>query len=135
MANWCTWWRSMARASAVRMPCGGPSLARPAGTRPRFVPFAIERLPTSRTCWPTPSSGSGKPRWPGGFRAALGVPMLRDGRALGAISVGRSKVGPFSEHEISLLRTFADQAVIAIENVRLFQELNVRNRELTESLE
>src|SRR5262249_29864249 len=70
-----------------------------------------------------------------GFRAGLGVAMLRNGRALGAIVVGRSKAGPYSGHEIDLLRTFAEQAVIAIENARLFQEVNDRNRDLTESLE
>jgi GAF domain-containing protein len=74
-----------------------------------------------------------------GYRSALAVPMCRDGRVIGLISVGRIGAGgvprPFSDREIGLLRTFADQAVIAIENVRLFQELEARNRELTESLE
>jgi GAF domain-containing protein len=65
--------------------------------------------------------------------------MLREGSPIGAIAVGRRGQGggprPFSDREISLLQTFADQAVIAIENVRLFQELEARNRDLTESLE
>jgi GAF domain-containing protein len=69
------------------------------------------------------------------FRAIVAVPMLRDGRPIGGIAVSRSQPGPFSDTEIDLLRTFADQAVIAIENVRLFQELETRNRDLTESLE
>src|SRR5262249_48380580 len=70
-----------------------------------------------------------------GFRGLLGVPMLRDGRAVGAIALGRAGVGAFSDTQIQLLRTFADQAVIAVENVRLFKELESRNRDLTETLE
>jgi PAS domain S-box-containing protein len=70
-----------------------------------------------------------------GFRALLGVPMLREDRAIGAITLGRTRAGEFSDTQIQLLRTFADQAVIAIENVRLFRELETRNRDLTETLE
>ena len=56
------------------------------------------------------------------FRAGLGVPMLRQGQVVGAIVVGRAEVGAFARREVALLQTFADQAVIAIENVRLFNE-------------
>ena len=65
------------------------------------------------------------------FRSCLVVPMLRDGVALGAIAVTRAEPGTFSETHIALLKTFADQAVIAIENVRLFTELQEKNRALT----
>src|SRR5262245_39295145 len=68
-------------------------------------------------------------------RSGLGVPMLLDGRVLGVIAVARQAVRPFSDTQIELMQTFADQAVIAIENVRLFKELQEKNRALTESLE
>src|SRR5262249_34884133 len=66
-----------------------------------------------------------------GYRAALSVPMLRDSGPVGAISVFRQDARRFTEAEIALLRTFADQAVIAIENSRLFEEVQARNRDLT----
>ena len=61
--------------------------------------------------------------------------MLREANPVGAIAVARAAAGPFSVRHIELLKTFAGQAVIAIENVRLFDELQARTRELTESLE
>ncbi|HSB17133.1 MAG TPA: GAF domain-containing protein, partial [Bryobacteraceae bacterium] len=70
-----------------------------------------------------------------GNRTTLGVPLLREGTALGAILIRRMEVRPFSEKQIALLQTFADQAAIAFENVRLFVELQKRNRDLIEALE
>ena len=70
-----------------------------------------------------------------GYRSALFTPMFRDGRPIGLITVGRRDPGPFSEEEMRLMGTFADQAVIAIENVRLFTELEARNRDLTATSE
>jgi two-component system, NtrC family, sensor kinase len=70
-----------------------------------------------------------------GYRTVLGVPLIREGRALGSIIILRTEVRPFEQKHISLLSTFADQAAIAIENVRLFEAEQQRSRELTESLQ
>jgi len=68
-------------------------------------------------------------------RATLHVPLIREGEGIGQINLGRDAAEPYSPHEIALLETFANQAVIAIENARLFEELEQRNRDLSESLE
>jgi two-component system, NtrC family, sensor kinase len=68
------------------------------------------------------------------FRSILAVPMLRDGLPIGTINAHKAQPGPFTDKQVALLETFADQAVIAIENVRLFTELQTRTQELTRSV-
>jgi GAF domain-containing protein len=71
----------------------------------------------------------------GGFRTSLSVPLLRDGMTIGVLTLTRTEVRPFTDKQIELLATFADQAVIAIENARLFEEVQARTRELAKTVE
>src|SRR5215813_10433672 len=88
-------------------------------------------LPTS---WRTPSTKTSTGQRLGGYRTVLAVPMLREEVLIGVISIGRREVQPLTDKQVELVTTFADQAVIAIENVRLLQELQQRTQELVRSV-
>src|SRR6267378_1508655 len=118
------------------------------------IPIALEKWPINRN-WVTgravvdrvpvhvhdlPSEGDDFPEGRElarhqGHRTVLSVPLLREGESVGAISLRRTEVNPFSEKQITLLQSFADQAVIAIGNVRLFEEVQAKTHDLTESLQ
>jgi GAF domain-containing protein len=109
----------------------------------RWSPQAAARLLEKRTVhlednmqeldWQAPEVQAGVRGT--GIRTVVAVPLLREQTAIGAITIRRLEVRPFSEKQIRLLQTFADQAVIAIENVRLFTELQASNRDLTTALD
>src|ERR1700722_14722471 len=85
--------------------------------------------------WTDPLYEKKKEAKVGGIRSIIGVPLMREGEPIGVIALARGRIDPFSDREIELVTTFADQAVIAIENVRLFESVEARTRELTKSLE
>jgi signal transduction histidine kinase len=107
-----------------------------------FIPAAralfyrdIAQIPDIRTADEWVSPGARRRANEKGWRAFLAVPMLRENKAIGVIRLARTTPGFISDKQIALLKIFADQAVIAIENVRLFKELQARNAEITDSLE
>src|SRR5215813_46629 len=117
---------------------------RPIGSvRPITKPRVIGRAVIDRTTVHVPDLRAAESEFPEGadsarrygHRTTLAAPLLRQGKPVGAILIRRMEVKPFTEKQIALLQTFADQAVIAIENVRLFEAEQARTRELTESLE
>jgi len=128
----------------VRVAKFGPTPTRPFGERTLLTrESAIGRAMIDGTTVEVPDLQTARDEFPDGFnqvaefgvRTMLATPLLREGLAIGAILVRRLEFRPFSPKQVELLKTFADQAVIAIENVRLFKELDARNHDLTETLE
>jgi signal transduction histidine kinase len=128
----------------VRVAKFGPTPTRPFGERtPLTRGSAMGRAMIDGTTVEVPDLQTAREEFPDGFkqvaefgiRTMLVIPLMREGMALGAILVRRLEVRPFTPKQVELLKTFADQAVIAIENVRLFKELEARNEDLGESLD
>ncbi len=97
---------------------------------------ATERRPVQiGDAWNDPDYAEKDEACMGDVRSMLGVPLMRDGEPIGAFALARSEPVPFTSRQVELITTFADQAVIAIENVRLFDEVQARTRDLTEALQ
>ena len=120
--------RKERRRSAARFP------RRPAAEARRRGQCSTATSSRSRMSTRIRTSRSPRTATVAGYRSAIGVPMLRDGLPIGSIAVARSQAGLLPDRQVDLLKTFADQAVIAIENVRLFQELEARTEDLTRSV-
>jgi transcriptional regulator with GAF, ATPase, and Fis domain len=116
----------------------GPIAVIPVSSSPHFTRVVKDRTPLVVEDTETESGlppGLRQVARARGYRSGLNVPLLRGETVLGVLNVTRVAPGPFSAADIALLQTFADQAVIAIENVRLFKELQTSNRDLTDALE
>ena len=122
-------WGAITQDLGVRFPCSRGHVAGRAVLERR--PFHVIDLQAEAEEFPEGSAFAKRL----GHRTTASVPLLREGVTVGAITLRRAEVNPFTEKQIALLKIFADQAVIAIENARLFEAEQQRRRELTESLE
>jgi GAF domain-containing protein len=117
----------------VRGTVGGRSILEGRPIQVADVQAAADEFPESALR--SRSAPAAENAWRTGFRTILSVPLMREGAAIGAIILRRTEARLFNDRHVALLQTFAAQALIAIENVRLFKELEARNRELTEALD